>query len=80
MAKSETQKRVNHHRIKNEACSKDWERFVIEPEGESPKDCADQEKEHPLKNVEESEDSGRWIDDAEMDYMIKHSHPDPKEG
>jgi len=80
MAKSETQKRVNDHRIKNEAYSKYWERFVIEPKGKSPKDCADQEKKHPLKNVEEPEDSGRWIDDAKIAYMIKHPHPDPKEG
>jgi hypothetical protein len=79
MAESETQKRVNHHCIKNEACSKNGEKFVIEPERESPKDCAGQKKEHTLKNIEGSKDPGRWIDNAEMEYMIKHPHPYPKE-
>jgi hypothetical protein len=79
MAKSGTQKRVNHHSIKDKAHSKNWERFVLETKGESTKNCADQEKKHALKNVEESEDPGRWVDNAEMDDMIKHPHPDPKE-
>ena len=80
MTETETQKRVNHHRVKNEAYTKYWKSFVIEPKGESPKDCAEEEKKHPLKNVEKPEDSGCRIDNAEIGHMIKNSHPDPKKG
>ena len=80
MTKAETEERINHHRVKNEAYSKNWERSAIEPKGQSAADCANQEKEHPLKNIEETKDSCRWIDNAEMDNIIKYPYPNPKEG
>jgi len=80
MAEAHTQKWVNHHRVKNEPSPDYWERFQGESKGESPEDCADQEKEQTLKNVENSENPGRWINYSEMDDMVKDSHPNPIQG
>ena len=33
-----------------------------------------------MKNIEPSENPGCWIDHAEMDYMVKDSHPNPEQG
>ena len=33
-----------------------------------------------MKNKDDPENPGRWIDNGEMDYMVNNSHPDPEQG
>ena len=80
MAETHSQKRVNHHRVKNEATPGYREGFQEESKGESPMNRADYEKEQTLKNIENSENPGCWIDHAEMDDMVKDPHPNPEKG
>ena len=79
MAEIDTQKRVNHHRIKNECPPDYWERLQAESKDEAPQDCTDQEKEQTLKYIEKSENPGCWIDNPELDYMVKDPHPNPEQ-